>query len=126
VGNRTYPSPRPNGLNDCRRDRKGVVEFVRTGTSESRRVQPKAFIESRKELDAIVGRVATFNELQRFPRWACAEAEERFSPLTDRFLYAVDGLSTTTDYTTAQTETQSVRADDLLQARGDGEGGRKR
>ncbi len=52
VGNLTPPEA--NGLNDWIFERIGVVDDVRTGRSGSRRLQPKEFMESRKEVDAIL------------------------------------------------------------------------
>ena len=57
VGSLTEPSP-PNGFNDCSLDRMGV-EAVLTGMSGSRRDQPMELIESRNDVEAIVGRRAS-------------------------------------------------------------------
>lgn len=52
VGSLT-PPPLPKGLRDCSLPSSGELDDVFTGASSSRRLQPRAFIESRNELDAM-------------------------------------------------------------------------
>lgn len=53
MGNRTYPALL-KGLIDCSLDRIGVEGVVVTGMSGSRRDQPMEFIESRKDVEAMI------------------------------------------------------------------------
>ncbi|KAI9814421.1 MAG: hypothetical protein M1827_003277 [Pycnora praestabilis] len=53
VGSLTYP-PSPNGFRDCSLESIGVDEDVLTGMSGSRRDQPIEFMESRKDVDAML------------------------------------------------------------------------
>jgi len=52
VGSRIPPSPK--GLSDCSLDSIGVFAEVLTGRSASRRLHPREFIESLKEVDAML------------------------------------------------------------------------
>lgn len=54
-GSLTYP-PSPNGFSACSLERIGVDDDVLTGRSGSRRDHPRLFIESRKDVDAMVER----------------------------------------------------------------------
>ena len=54
VGSLTLPDW-PNGFSDCSLERMGVDMLVLTGMSGSRRDQPMELMESRKELEAMLG-----------------------------------------------------------------------
>lgn len=56
VGNCTYP-PLVNGFRDDNVERKGVVELVLAGASDSLRDQPSELIELRKEVEAMLWRL---------------------------------------------------------------------
>ena len=55
VGSWTEALADPKGLKAWTLDRKGVLDEVRTGTSGSRRLQPRELMESRNDAEAIVG-----------------------------------------------------------------------